>query len=292
MPPNPRNTSITGSYQQGKQIKLQAICQGYPSALRLILFCETKRELPEELGKEILKHDRNAVVKRNWDSVLDTECDVIVDCSDDIDRVLRRVNENWRRRVKDSHAIRPEYFVIGKPNRHRLARFEVERLGGHFLYLVDVPTRFGEELEQIRLRIAHLERSLPHWVIIYEGNGRTLQASVSFFDRRGLQLLRAEDGLAAELAVLITNNGMSRSIAAWRKIMMNNPLFKPAGGGFNVPSRTTLRMHIHRDYIRDLQRSFDEVRSGYSAGRVLGRIRLGEKTVGYRIKGQWEAVRP
>jgi hypothetical protein len=55
-----------------------------------------------------------------------------------------------------------------------------------------------------------------------KGNGKTLQAAVSFFGPQGLHLVRAEDGLAAELAALITRNGIPRSIAAWRKIMIDN----------------------------------------------------------------------
>jgi hypothetical protein len=258
-----------------------------------LLFNNTKRELPETLREKVLKYDRHASVKRNWNSVLDAlgDCDVIVDCSDDLDAVLRRINEIWLRRQRDNYAIRPAYLVVSKASQYRLARFEVERLGGHFLHLYDVPTRFGDELEQIRLRLGKLGCSLPRWLITYEGNGKTLQASVSFLGPRGWHIVRQNDGHAAELAVLIKNSGISRSIAAWRKIMMADPLFKPAGGSFTVPSRTTLRMHVHRDYIRDLQRAFDEMRAGYCAERVMERIRLGEKTVGYRIKGRWDPVR-
>jgi len=292
MPPNRHNTSITGSHQQRKQSKSETICQERRTALRLLLFNNTKRELPETLREKVLKYDRHAIVKRNWTSVLDAlgDCDVIVDYSDDTEAVRHRINEIWQRRVRANYTIRPAYFVISKTSQHHLARFEVERLGGHFLHLYDVPTRLGDELEQIRLRLGKLGCSLPRWLITYEGNGRTLQVSVSFLGSRGLQLVRAEDGLAAELAVLITRNGIPRSIAAWRKIMLGSPLFKSAGGSFNVPSRTTLRMHIHRDYIRELQRAFDEVRAGYCAERVMERARLGEKTVGYRIKGRWDPV--
>jgi len=60
--------------------------------------------------------------------------------------------------------------------------------------------------------------------------------------------------------------------------MMTNPLFKSAGGGFNVPSRTTVRTDVHRDYIRDLQRPFGETKADYCADKVLERIRLGEQT--------------
>jgi hypothetical protein len=241
----------------------------------------------------VLKYDPAAVIRRDWTSVLDNlnDCDVIIDHSDDIRAVLRRINELWRYRVQANYEPRPAYIAIGTPSRLSLARFEVERLGEYFLHVDDVPTRLGEELKRIDFRISHLTRSSAHWLITYEGNGKTLQASVSFFGPQGLHLVRAEDALAAELAVLIARNGIPRSIAAWRKMMMDNSLFKPSGGGFNIPSRTTLRMHIHRDYIRALQQAFDEARIGYCAKRLLERIRLGEKTVGYRIKGRWDAVR-
>ena len=263
------------------------------SKLRLLLFDGTKRELPERLREQVLKYDPHATVKREWASVIDAcdAYDVIVDYSDDIDAVVRRINEIWRHRVRENYAIRPAYFLVNRISQYRLVRFEVERLGGHFLHLGDVPIRFGNELEQIRLGIDDLGRS-PRWLITYEGNGRTLQVSVSFLGPRGWRPVRQDDAHAAELAVLITtHNGIPRSIAGWRNVMISNPLFKPAGGGFSVPSRTTLRMHIHRDYIRDLQRAFDDARSGFCANKVLERVRLGEKTVGYRIKGRWDAAR-
>jgi hypothetical protein len=293
MPPNRHNTSIAGYDQQEKKSKLEIVCQERRSFLRLTLFDGTRRELPEKLRNEVLRYDPAAAIRRDWTSVLDklNDCDVIIDYSDDIRAVLRRINELWRYRVQANYEIRPAYLAISTPGRPSLARFEVERLGECFLHLDDVPTRLGEELKRIDFRISHLVRSSPHWLIAYEGNGKTLQASVSFFGPQGLHLVRAEDGLAAELAVLITRNGISRSIAAWRKMMMDNPLFKPSGGSFNIPSRTTLRMHVHRDYIRDLQRTFDKARVGYCAKRVMERVRLGEKTVGYRIKGRWDAVR-
>lgn len=293
MPPNRHNTSISGYDRQKKQSKLEIVCQERRSFLRLTLFDGTKRELPEKLRNEVLRYDPAAAIRRNWASVLNNlnDCDVIIDHSDDTRAVLHRINELWRYRVQANYEIRPAYLAIGTPNRSSLARFEVERMGECFLHVDDVPARLGEELKRIDFRISHLARSSPHWLITYEENGKTLQASVSFFGPQGLQLVRAEDALAAELAVLITRNGIPRSIAAWRKMMMDNPLFKSSGGGFNLPSRTTFRMHIHRDYIRDLQRAFDNARAGYCAKRVMERVRLGEKTVGYRIKGRWDAVR-
>lgn len=264
-----------------------------PQGLRLLLFSDARREIPETLRTEVLKVDRHAVVKRDWDSAVDDldGYEVIVDCSDDIDAGLRRIDDLWRRRVEANYAIRPAYLVISKTSQYSLGRFEIERLGERFLHLADVPSHFGKELEQIRLRIAHLERSLPRWLIAYEGNGRTLQVTISFLGPRGWQIVRQDDQHAAELAVLIKNNSIARSIASWRNVMMDDLLFESAGGAFKVPSRTTLRMHVHRDYARDLQRAFDEVRSGYRVKRVMERVRLGEKTVGYRIKGRWETVR-
>jgi hypothetical protein len=267
---------------------------GRPHDFRLVLFSDSKREIPQALCAEVLKSKCPAVVKRDWRSVVANlhACDLIIDCSDSINGALRRIDEVSRKLAEENHAIRPSYLVVSATSRYPLARFEVEfRRGAYFLYRHDLPGRFSGELEQIRLRQREFERSSPRWLIEYQGNGQTLQVNVSFVSHRGLAVVRAADSLAAELAVLITNNGIPRSIASWRNILMGSPLFKPAGGGFNVPSRTTFRMHIHRDYIRVLQRAFDEARSGYCAKRVLERIRLGEKTVGYRIKGRWDPVR-
>jgi hypothetical protein len=267
---------------------------GRPHDFRLVLFSDSKSEIPQALCAEVLKSKCPAVVKRDWRSVVANlqACDLIIDCSDSINGAVRRIDEVSRKLAEENHAIRSSYLVVSAISRYSLARFEIEfRRGAHFLHLHDVPGRFSGELEQIRLRQYEFERSSPQWLIEYQGNGRTLQVNVSFVSHRGLEVVRAADNLAAELAVLITRNGIPRSIAAWRKMMMDNPLFKPSSGGFNVPSRTTLRMHIHRDYVRILQQAFDNAKTGYCIKRVMERIRLGEKTVGYRIKGRCDPVR-
>lgn len=292
-----RKTTVSSSLELLHRTPPMDSCQGGPrhhsSTLRLLLFSDSKSALPQELLDKVLKYDSNAIIKRNWDSVLDSldSCDVIIYNSDDIHKTLRRINEIWRYRLRGNYATRPSFLIISKTSQYHSGRFEVERLGERFLYLPDVQSQFGKELEQIRLRIADLERSSPRWLIVYEGNGRNLRVSILFLGPRGWHVVRQDDRHAAELAVLIKNSEIARSIAAWREMMMDDLLFRPAGGSFNVPSRTTLRMHIHRDYIRDLQRAFDEARSGYSAKAIRKRAGLGEKTVGYQIKGKWETVR-
>jgi hypothetical protein len=183
MPPNRHNTSISGYYQQGKLSKLESTCQERRSFLRLTLFDGTRRELPEKLRNEVLRYDPAAAIRRDWTSILDNlnDCDVIIDYSDDIRAVLRRINELWRYRVRANYATRPAYIAISTPSRAFLARFEVERLGERFLHADDVQARLGEELRRIDFRISHLARSSPHWLIAYEGNGKALQTYVSFF---------------------------------------------------------------------------------------------------------------
>lgn len=262
--------------------------------LRVILFDDSKKEIPKSLCAEILKSKCTAMVKRDWDSVVADlySFDLIVDCSGDIDGALRRIDEVLRKKTSVNRAIRPSYLVVSAVNRYPLARFEVEfRRGAHFMLLHDVPARFGSELEQIRLWRRDIERSSPQWLVEYEGNGRTLHVTVSFVSRRGLQVVRTADSHAAELAVFITRNHIHRSITAWRKLLLGNPLFRPRGGGFRVPCRSSLKKHVHRDFVRDLQRAFDEARTGFSAERTIERVALGDRTVGYRIRGKWDAVR-
>lgn len=262
--------------------------------LRVVLFNNSKKEIPQTLCAEILKSKCPAIVKRDWDCVVADlyAYDLIIDCSDNIDAALHRIDDIARRRARANHAISPSYLVVSATDRYPLARFEIEfRRGAHFLHLHDVPARFRSELEQIRLCRRDIERSSPPWLIEYEGNGRTLHVIVSFVSRRGLQVVRAADSHAAELAVFIMHNHIHRSITAWRKLLLGNSLFRPRGGAFPVPSRKSLKIHVHRDFVRDLQRAYDEAKTAFSAERTIERIGLGDRTVGYRIRGKWEAVR-
>lgn len=273
---------------------LEAFFHRRSQGLRIVLFNDSKKEIPQTLCAEILKSKCSAIVKRDWDSVVADlySCDLIVDCSDNIDAALRRIDEVLRKKTRENYAIRPSYLAVSATRRYPLARFEVEfRRGAHFLHLHDVAARFSSELEQIRLWRRDIERSSPRWLIEYEGNGRTLHVIVSFVSRRGLQVVRAADSHAAELAVFITYNHIPRSITAWRKLLLSNPLFRPRGGGFRVPSRSSLKMHVHRDFVRDLQRAFDEGKTGFSAERTIERVGLGDRTVGYKIRGKWEVIR-
>jgi hypothetical protein len=291
--PQESESPIDTPYSYNRQ-ELEILSHRRSQGVRLVLFSDSKKEIPQTLCAEVLKSKCPAVVKRDWDAVVARfhEWDLIVDCSDDIDGALRRIDQVSRRRARENHAARPSYLVVSTISQYPLARFEVEfRRGEHFLHLHDIPACFSRELEQVRLRQRDIERSSPRWLIEYEGNGRTLQVIISFVSRRGLQVVRVADSHAAELEVFITHNHIHRSITAWRKLLMNSPLFRSRGGGFRVPSRKSLKMHVHRDFVRDLQRAFNEAKTGFSAERTIERVGLGDRTVGYRIKGKWETLR-
>ena len=78
-------------------------------------------------------------------------------------------------------------------------RFELERSGAHFLHVFDFPTHFKAEMDQIRLELAPVVRSLPSWLIVQEGNGKTLQANVRLVYRRKAVSVHGSDRMIAAL---------------------------------------------------------------------------------------------
>ena len=264
------------------------------SAPRLLLFDGTGQEIPEALRQRVIKADCNALVLRTWESV--TSCrlekvEVIIDCCNGIQGAIERIDEVWKLRMRTNYSLRPAYLVITKTSQPASARFQIHRRGGRILHLRDVADQFKQELEQIRLALGPLSRSLPRWSIVYEGNGNTLQAQVYFKGSRPPVRICAADRPIAALAVFIKHNGIARSLSAWRKILADDLLFKPAGGGFDLPSLASIKMYLHRDFPRCLQEAFDAYRSGFCADHIIENIDPGTHRTKYRIRGEWEAIR-
>jgi hypothetical protein len=267
------------------------------SRLRLLIFDSTNSDLPDFFLKRVLAIDRDAQVRRQWDSVMNPLIansgiapEIITDVFSDSASVIRRMNEIWDLRVRSNYAAWPVYFAVSRIGQPPLVRFEIERLGGHFLYLADVPSHFTRELEQIRLNLSTLRRSLPYWQITREGQGATSRAAIHLLCQRRLTRLCGSDRHVAVFAAMLKRNALPRSIGDLLKILAEDSLFKQSGGSFDVPSRNTLKMYIHRDFPKYLQRVFNSARSGYSAHRVLERVRLNAKTMGYKIRGQFLPV--
>jgi hypothetical protein len=254
--------------------------------------------LPAALLEQVALVDPNASVKRSWASVTDTlmkrSCrypDVIIDVVTDPAPVMKRIRDLWQLRVRHNYSSRPAYFAISRNIPPPLVRFDIERLGGHYLLEFDVPAHFQQELAQIRLGFGPLTRSLPCWWIVQEGNGTTLRAVIYLVTRKRRIRVGGSDRHAAVLAAFIKHNGISRSIGAWQKILSEDLLFKPAGGSFDVPSRSSLKAYLHRDLPRYLQQAFDQERTGYCADRVIECMNPGTWATEYRIRGEWEVVR-
>lgn len=135
--------------------------------------------------------------------------------------------------------------------------------------MFDVPSRFQAEIDQIRLELAPVIRSLPSWRIVYEGNAGTLRPIIYLANRRRSERILGSDRLIAALAVFLKNNGIARLLSAWQKIFYDDPLFMPAAGEFSVPSISTIKMYLRRDFHNCLQRVFDAWGSGFCADRVI-----------------------
>ena len=258
---------------------------------RFLVFANGHASLPDTLLDRITAIDPDAQIKRTWGSVvneleknsLDAH-DIVVESCNDMEGAVARIDHIWRLRVQANYAMRPVYFVVSKTN-HPLARFEIRLRGGHFLHLPDIPTHFEQELGQVRLGFGPLSRSLPRWDVVREGQGKNARASVFLLTRRRPRV-RGGDLCSAVLAVLLEKNGVPRSICELRKILAEDPLFEPAGGSFEVPCRSSLKMYLHRAYPKYLQEAFDHDRSGYCASYVIEREKLDERTVGYKIRGE------
>jgi hypothetical protein len=262
-----------------------------------LLFDETGNAVPDNLRKHVAHIDPDAPIKRKWESVIEacttnsTAYDVIVDSFTDSATAIQRLNSTWKMRVRSNYAVRPAYFGISTISQKPLVRFDIERLGGHFLHLYDVPAHFQQELEQIRLAFAPLGRSLPRWLIVQEGNGPTLHAVVYLMGHQGRIRVGGSDRHAAALAAFIKHNGVARSLGAWQKVLADDSLFKPGGGSFDVPSLSCLKMYLRRDFPKYLQEAFDQQRSGHCATRVIEHSHPGTWATEYRVRGEWEVIR-
>lgn len=311
MPPNRHNTSVTDSYKLRKESKLTSTCQeseshngspnryfGSSSRLRIFILNDKSLPLPEKLLAQVQREDPQAVIRNNWDSVCDMLAEdwrsaphIIIGVSPDCGSVCRRLRELRNLQNENNDSPWPVYWAMPRTSQPGRLRFDIERLGGYFLHLFDAPNHFRAEIEQIRLMFGHLKRSLPTWMIVYEGNGITLRAVVYFVHRKRFIRVRGSDRQIATLAVFLKNNGLARSFSGWQKILADDPLFEPSGGCFTVPSIGTIKMYVHRDFPRSLQRAFDEYRSRFSAERVVEIVDPGTHMAACRIRGEWDVSR-
>lgn len=267
------------------------------SSFRLLLLNETGLPLPAVFLEQVSGIDPDAQMRNRWSSLYEkasslcATVDAIVAISRDGTLPIRHLRELSSLRIQNNYSPRPLYFAICTERQSPNVRYEIEQLGGYFLHLFDVAAHFREEFEQMRLTLKDLIRSLPRWLIVYEGNGESLRAHVYFAHRRRMHLVPGSDRQIATLAVFIKNSGTCRSLSEWQKTMEEDLLFRPAGGGFDVPSTNTLKMHLWRDFPNNLQKVFDLCHSGFSAERVIECCNPGTHSTKYRIRGEWAASR-
>src|ERR1043165_3780335 len=147
--------------------------------LSILLVNETGQPLPSYLVEPILRIDSDAKIFTSWLSVMRVlvgkSCsvpDLIIVISTDCASAVQHLNGLWTIRLRNNYSVRPLYFGLSQRGQFASRRYEIERLGGYFLALSDVPCRFSQELEQVRLALGSLIRSLPTWLIAYEGHGR------------------------------------------------------------------------------------------------------------------------
>ncbi len=289
------NGNSLGHFPPGSPIQNRYISS---SRLRILVLNDKSLPLPEKFLEPVLREDPQAIIRNSWNSVCKMIADdwpsaphVILGVSPDCGSAIRRLTELWNLRVANNYSLWPIYFAMPRSSQPGLSRFEVERLGGYFLHIFDVPDHFRAEIEQIRLMFGHLKRSLPTWLIVYEGNGATLRAVVYFVHRKRFIQVRGSDRQIAALAVFLKNNGLKRSFSSWQQMLADDLLFGPSGGYFKVPSIGTIKMYVHRDFVKSLQRAFDEYRSGFSAKQVIEMVDRGTHLTVCRIRGERDVSR-
>jgi hypothetical protein len=80
----------------------------------------------------------------------------------------------------------------------------------------------------------------------------------------------------------------ARVIPAGIAVLAHNPGSGLLEEGTSYVARVPSRMAIGS---RCRQEVFDEGRTGFSAERIMERTKLGDRTVGYRIRGKWEVAK-
>jgi hypothetical protein len=254
--------------------------------------------LHSALTEQVVRIDPEAQIKSSWTSLIDmlaaNSCrtfDVIVTVGPDCSLAMEQMDELRRLRVQSNYSPRPVYFAISQDTQLGLTRYRIERLGGHFLHPLDIPCGFQAEIDLIQHELAPATRSLPFWRIVYEGNAGTLRPIIYLVNRRRSERISGSDRLIAALAAFLKNNGIERSLSGWQKILYDDPLFTSCGGGFPVPSISTLKMYLRRDFHNCLQRVFDICGSRFCAARVIEAIDPGTHGARFRIRGEWELIR-
>jgi len=271
---------------------------GVRPSLRILLVNITGKPVPESLRKQVLLIDSNAQMRDSFARVIDMLTaspgdwpDIVIVLSKDCVFATRQIKDLWRFRVRHNYSPRPIYFAISTNPPPAQTRYDIRNLGAHFLFLPDVPSRFHAEIEEIQLKLASVTRSMPSWLLAYEGNGSNLRAHVSLKHLGKLIHIYGADRVIAVLAVCIGHNGVARSLSGWRNVLADSPLFKPAGGGFDLPSLASIKMYWCRGFRDCLRIPFDDHHTGFCVERVIKKINPGTHRTKYTIRGEWEAIR-
>jgi hypothetical protein len=261
---------------------------------RFLFHCEPRLGLCRTVSDAIEDIDPHAPIKRSWDSAIGymeggamNSVDVLIDVLGANGMAgLEHLQDLWRLRVLYNHSAIPLYFALSCTEQPASLRYEIRRLGGRFMHVSDVARHFVPQMDEVRLELDEVQRSVPRWEIIEEYSGSDPVRAYIFLRFSGKLIpVGGSDRHLAVLAVFLKNNGIPRSMKALRQLCSEYPLFDSAGGPFSVPRLATLKMHIFRDFPKYLQKAFDDARAGYYAGRIIEHVDLGAKAMGFRIRG-------
>ncbi len=265
---------------------------------RILLLNATGKPVPESLLKPVLLIDPNAQMRNSFARGVDMLTaspgdwpDIVIVLSEDCTLATRQIEALWRLRVRHNYSPRPIYFAISTNLQPAQTRYDIRNRGAHFLFLPDVPSRFHAEIEEIQFTLASVIRSMPSWLLAYEGNGSNLRVHISLKYLGKLIHIYGADRVIAVLAVCVRHNGVARSLSGWRNVLADSPLFEPAGGGFDLPSLASIKMYWCRGFRDCLQIPFDDHHTGFCVDRLIEKINPGTHRTKYTIRGEWEAIR-
>ena len=265
---------------------------------RILLLNTTGKPVPKSLLKQVLLIDPNAQMRNSFARGVDMLTassgdwpDIVIVLSEDCTLATRQIEALWRLRVRRNYIPCPLYFAISTNLPPAQIRYDIRNLGAHFLFLPDVPSRFHAEIEEIQFKLASVIRSMPSWLLVYEGNGSNLRVHVSLKHMGKLIHIYGADRVIAVLAVCIRHNGVARSLSGWRNVLADSPLFEPAGGGFDLPSLASIKMYWCRGFRDCLQIPLDDHHTGFCIDHVIETINPGTHRTKYTIRGEWEAIR-
>jgi hypothetical protein len=275
--------------------------------MRLLYFDEDM-QFPEDLLAQIGEIDSQTPLCRSWETLLSEirenslqKYDVVLHVTgSDWKRALSRVDHIWRLRIRSNYSIRPRHLVVSAGEVSAKVTRKFTNAGAHFVHLDEIRAlrkRLRRELGLIRLEIAEVECNIPRFLSIHEGNPHGERCipgeipNLRFLFGKAETQVHGPLPVIALITVMLMENGRHRTRKELLQLLHQSVFYDPNGGIVPIPSLNTLKTYLDQDITEVLQKSFDELRSGFLTKTLLEHKRLGNKAIGYRLCGHVISVK-